>query len=95
MLPSLSRTLAEAISIAFFSLQQRKSISLASQQLRFPVLICNKLTAEAWICLASEVATVGAVQNKMLLNFFCKFLRETAVYESLFNKVFLFIKKRL
>ena len=58
MLPSRSGILAEAISIAFTSLQQRQSISLASflqcshlHQSRFPVLICNKSAAEAWICL--------------------------------------------
>ena len=58
MLPSRSRILAEAISIAFTSLQQRQSISLASflrcphlRQSRFPILICNKLAPEACICL--------------------------------------------
>ena len=60
MLPSCSRILTEAISIAFTSLQQRQSISLASflqcthlHQSRFPILICNKSAAEVWICLVS------------------------------------------
>ena len=52
---SRSGILAEAISIEFTSLQQRQSISLASflqrphlHQSRFPILIYNKLAAEAW-----------------------------------------------
>ena len=47
--PSRSGILPEAIRIAFTSLQQRPSISLASflYQWRFPVLICNKSAAEA------------------------------------------------
>ena len=56
MLSSHSKILAEAISIAFASLQQRQSISLASflqcphlHQSRFPILICNKSTAEAYV----------------------------------------------
>ena len=56
MLPSRSGILAEAISIAFTSLQQRQSISLASflhcphfHQSRFPILICNKTAAEAHV----------------------------------------------
>ena len=54
MIPSRSGILAEAISITFTSLQQRQSVSLASilqcphlHQWRFPILICNKLAAEA------------------------------------------------
>ena len=60
MLSSRSGILAEAISIAtsiaFTSLQPRQSISFASflqyphlHQSRFPILICNKTVAEAWI----------------------------------------------
>ena len=56
MLSSHSKILAEAISIAFTSLQQRQSISLALflqcphlHQSRFPILICNKSTAEAYV----------------------------------------------
>ena len=58
LLPARSGILAEAISIAFTSIQQRQSISLASylqcphlHQSRFPGLVCNKSAAEAWICL--------------------------------------------
>ena len=54
------RVLAKVISIAFISLQQRQSISLASflqcshlHQSKFPILICNKSAAEVWICLVS------------------------------------------
>ena len=59
MLPSRSGILAEAISIAFTS-AKRWSISPASflqcpylHQSRFPILICNKSAAKAWICLVS------------------------------------------
>ena len=52
--------LTEEISIASTSLQQRQSISLTSflqcrhlYQSRFPILICNKLAAETWICWVS------------------------------------------
>ena len=58
MLPSCSGNLAETISIAFTSLQQRHSISLASflqcphqHQSRFPILICNKSAAKTRVCL--------------------------------------------
>ena len=60
MFPSRSGNLAKAISIASSSLQQRKPISpalfskwLHLHQSRFPILICNKLAAEVWICLVA------------------------------------------
>ena len=36
-------------------------------QLRFPILICNKSAADAWICLVSEVVVTGVLQKKLLL----------------------------
>ena len=56
MLSSRSRILAEAINIAFTALQQRQSICLDSflqcphlHQSKFPILICSKLAAEAYV----------------------------------------------
>ena len=69
MLSSRSGILAEAISIAFTSLQQRQSISLVSflqrphlHQSRFPILICNKLAAEAWIGLVFFLMALISVE---------------------------------
>ena len=60
MFPPCSGNLAKAISVASSPLQQRQSISpalflkwLHLHQSRFPILICNKLAAEAWICLVA------------------------------------------
>ena len=56
MISSRSGILAEVISIAFTSVQQRQSISLASflqcshlHQSRFPILIFNKAALEAYV----------------------------------------------
>ena len=60
ILPSRTGILPEAINIAFTSPQQRQSISFDSflqcsylHQLRFPILMWHKWTAEAYICLIS------------------------------------------
>ena len=71
MIPSRSGILAEAISITFTSLQQRQSVSLASilqcphlHQSRFPILICNKLAAEASVQLPPKVfCKKGVLEN--------------------------------
>ena len=83
MLSLRSDILAEAISIASTSLQQRQSISPGSFlkclhlfESRFPILICNKSAAEAWICLVtfswlslphvfSVEAQTGMVENTL------------------------------
>ena len=61
MLPSHSGILDKILSIVSTSLQQRQSISLASffqcphlHQSRFPIVICNKFAAEAWISLVNS-----------------------------------------
>ena len=100
MLPSSSRILAEAISIAFTSLQQRQSISLASflqfphlYQSRFPILICNKTAAGA--CVQFQKWPPEVFSKKGVLKNFANFIRKRFVLDSFVNKVAGLIKKGL
>ena len=95
MLPSRSGILSEAISIAFTSLQQKQSISLASflqcphmHQSRFPILIRNKTAAEAYVQSQKQPPTVFCKKSvhKNFVNFtgkhlcWCRFFIKLQVF---------------